>query len=88
MQHYFIELSDIRDRDSLHCRLKSSLPLPDYYGGNLDALYDWLTALPETAIEFHGFRILKENLDTYADAFVLALTDAAAQNPRLDIILK
>ena len=31
------------DRDALHDYLKLRLDLPDYYGKNLDALYDILT---------------------------------------------
>ena len=30
------------DRDALHAELKQKLDLPDYYGGNLDALNDCL----------------------------------------------
>ena len=30
------------DRDALHAELKEKLGLPDYYGGNLDALNDCL----------------------------------------------
>ena len=30
------------DRDAMHAELKEKLGLPDYYGGNLDALNDCL----------------------------------------------
>ena len=30
------------DRDAMHAELKEKLSLPDYYGGNLDALNDCL----------------------------------------------
>ena len=30
------------DRDALHAEIKEKLGLPDYYGGNLDALNDCL----------------------------------------------
>ena len=39
---YTIDLSDVQDKDALHDKLAQSLPLPDYYGRNLDALYDCL----------------------------------------------
>ena len=32
----------LKDRDALHAELKRSLRLPEYYGGNLDALNDCL----------------------------------------------
>ena len=34
--------SRMTDRESLHGELKKKLRLPDYYGGNLDALNDCL----------------------------------------------
>lgn len=39
---YTIDLSTVQDKDALHDKLAQSLPLPDYYGRNLDALYDCL----------------------------------------------
>ena len=41
-EHYTIDLSGITDKDGLHGLLAKILPLPDYYGRNLDALYDCL----------------------------------------------
>ena len=38
-----IDLAQIQDKDSLHDALQHSLPLPPWYGRNLDALYDALT---------------------------------------------
>ena len=34
--------SRMTDRESMHAELKAKLRLPDYYGGNLDALNDCL----------------------------------------------
>ena len=40
---YFIDLSEVNDREQLHDALEAALPLPEYYGRNLDALNDALT---------------------------------------------
>ncbi len=40
---YQIDIRNINTKKELHQRLKDTLPLPDYYGNNLDALYDVLT---------------------------------------------
>ena len=40
---YIIDLSGVSTEEDVQERLSESLPLPDYYGGNLDALYDVLT---------------------------------------------
>ena len=42
---YFIDLSKVNDREELHDELEAALPLPAYYGRNLDALNDALTAM-------------------------------------------
>ena len=42
-QVFYIDLKDITTKKSLHEAIAGELPLPDYYGGNLDALYDVLT---------------------------------------------
>ena len=44
MKHYTISLSEIYRADELHRLLVDTLTFPEYYGGNLDALYDVLTS--------------------------------------------
>ena len=45
MDEYLIDLSGVTDRDSLHQCLRDALPLPEWYGNNLDALYDSMTEM-------------------------------------------
>ena len=40
----------ISTREELHAALARELALPDWYGGNLDALYDCLTDLGEETV--------------------------------------
>jgi ribonuclease inhibitor len=42
-QVFYIDLTGVITRDELHEILAKELPLPEYYGKNLDALYDILT---------------------------------------------
>ena len=44
---YEIDIRDIQSKQEFHERLKAVIPLPDYYGNNLDALYDVLTESAE-----------------------------------------
>lgn len=46
-KEYLVDLSDVTTRETLHDALEKALPLPEYYGRNLDALFDALTSLPE-----------------------------------------
>ncbi len=44
---FYIDLKDAATKEEFHELLAKELPLPDYYGGNLDALYDVLTECGE-----------------------------------------
>ena len=43
MQRYTIYGTNMTSREKAHQYLAEMLDLPEYYGGNLDALYDVLT---------------------------------------------
>jgi ribonuclease inhibitor len=43
MRVFYVDLAGVRDKAGLHDALMRDLPLPDYYGRNLDALHDVLT---------------------------------------------
>ena len=83
-----IELDGRRmtDRSALHDYLQNVLELPDYYGRNLDALYDLLTE------DAHPKQILLRNsaevearLGGYGIAFLETLHQAAEENPALEV---
>lgn len=77
MKEYTVDLSGAADREALHARLKEYLPLPPWYGGNLDALYDVLTDLEEPLyIRFIGWEDLKSHIPDYFDSFTRAVRDA------------
>ena len=68
---------------NVHEYFARKLPLPDYYGNNLDALYDVLTSLPETTVKIRG------TVKTEQGERVLAvLRDAAEENDNLTLIEK
>lgn len=53
----------------LHQQLKDKLHLPDFYGGNLDALWDCLTGAIKLPLELKwtNYRISEERLGNEAD---------------------
>lgn len=57
-----LDASRLRTRSAAHEYLKEQLQFPAYYGKNLDALYDCLTQLDETEVEF-------VNLDAAAESY-------------------
>ena len=81
MAEYRIDLNEIDDREALHDLLEQVLPLPDYYGRNLDALWDVLsTWSAPLCIEVTHTELLKRHLADYADALLELLHDAQREN--------
>ena len=78
--------SEIRDLLTLHRTLAQSLAFPQWYGNNLDALYDCLTDLHEPAkITVEEPEMLRERLGGYADRLRRVLLDSADENGCLEI---
>ena len=84
-----LDVSAIDSRQALHRMLKSTLHLPDWYGGNLDALHDCLTDWTQPLeLTICGADQLSQTLGSYAATFCQVLTDCAAQNPLLHVVWK
>ena len=64
-----IDLTGCASKADIHRTLKCSLDFPDYYGNNLDALWDELSArfsrANPAAISFIGTEFLAEELKEY-----------------------
>lgn len=67
-----IELDGRKIRKESHDYLKEELSLPDYYGKNLDALYDCLTEIgTETEIHLkNSEEVSLDLIDTFFDAAI------------------
>ena len=82
-----LDLSEVTSKSELHEKVKNFFGFPDYYGGNLDALYDCLTDISE---ETNVTIILperwpKEN-DEYIRGVIKVFDDAASDNRNLMIL--
>ncbi len=81
-----IDGRNITDKQALHAYLKEQCQFPDYYGNNLDALYDILTERSEPLeIKVEYAEELKEILCGYGEAFIETLQDAAVENERIKV---
>lgn len=82
---YKLDFTGIDDTEKLHDYLAEKLPLPDYYGRNLDALYDSLMEMPLCMISLYNFEAL-EPLGEYALSLAEVFEAASTDNLRLMII--
>ena len=70
------------EKETAHRYLKEKMQFPDYYGGNLDALYDCLTEVEEMEIEVQN----REQAQNYFLRIWSVLLDAAKENGGLRLI--
>ncbi len=83
---YEINISGVYNADDLHEVIAEALPLPEYYGGNLDALYDVLTDIFEdTELKFINCYEAEVMMPKYMMTFKKMCKDAAEENPHLNI---
>lgn len=61
MKKVILDCEKLLDREQAHLYLAEKLNFPDYYGKNLDALYDCLTELGECTIVLAGESILHQS---------------------------
>lgn len=80
-----LDATMLRERLPAHDYLKEALALPDYYGKNLDALYDCLTELDETEIQFVN---LDAAGDSYFSRVLSVFQEAREENPRLHLFFE
>ena len=72
-------------KEALHQHLARELNFPDWYGGNLDALFDCLTAVSEEVTISLDEAALAEALGPYAQQVSKVLTKAAEKNPKIHL---
>ena len=85
MREYTINCAGVETARQLHEVLRRELNFPEWYGCNLDALHDLLTAICEpTRLIMKDF----STLPSFALGFRLVLNDCEEENPNLFVDLK
>ena len=73
--------------EAVHDRFVQALALPEWYGRNLDALFDCLTDLREpVTVRLVNREALEDRLGRRGRALVRLLRQAAAENPQVTVL--
>ena len=84
MKSVILNCEKLLQRKQAHLYLAQMLDFPDYYGKNLDALFDCLTELGECTIILEGGDMLRQS-GGYGTRVLKVLEEAAQKNPRLKL---
>ena len=79
---------EMTTRETLHAHLAQQLLLPEWYGRNLDALYDALTEMGERIIVLHHISCMLDGLGEYARMTLNTMIDATKVNSALEIRIR
>ena len=86
MKQIVLDCAKIEDRRQLHEALARELAFPEWYGHNLDALHDCLTAISEpTHLILENWQAAEENLGRCASLIRTVLLHAEDENIHFQI---
>ena len=85
MKQLHIDFSDARDRAAVHRAIAGALDFPEWYGANLDALWDLLSTWSEPA---HVTITGCASLDDYGLRALAVFLEAARDNRRLRLTIE
>ena len=86
MNEVILDCTDIQCPRQLHRLLAQKLQFPEWYGSNLDALYDCLTEL-SGKVRLLDWEAAEVRLGDYGKKVKKAIATAALQNADLDLYI-
>lgn len=75
MKEVYIDFSEIGDYEDFYTQLKEKLTLPEYFGDNLDALFDSITGDIKLPLHIEFVNMSVDQLETFED-LLTTLEDA------------
>lgn len=83
MRAVILDGRNMTDRESAHRELAQRLEFADYYGANLDALWDLLTTCGETTVKMTYAGAMLSALRGYGCKLLETFFEAEEENPSL-----
>lgn len=82
MKKITLDFENISNKEEMHQYLAEKFEFPDYYGGNLDALFECLTDIAEpTAVN------IINALNDYDEQIINVITSAEEENDNLAVFV-
>ncbi len=86
MEEKIIDCSRIHSQEDLHKHFRETLSFPDWYGNNLDALYDCLTEI-SGKVRLLDWETAEHRLGPYGTKAKKVIAAAALHNADLDLYI-
>ena len=87
MKRYIVNCKNVTTREEFYDLLEKKLPLPDYFGRNLDALHDVLGGAGFT-LEVRSFGLLRQRLERFSGALERMLTETDEESLNFRAVIK
>ena len=81
-----MDCGKIRTKEDFHSTLAKAMDFPDWYGGNLDALYDCLTEI-SGKVRLLDWEVAEDRLGAYGKKAKKVIAAAAVHNTDLDLYI-
>lgn len=88
MKEYTVDCAMFNSPGEAHEYLMQALCLPEYYGKNLDALYDCLFEIPPCRIILENQSSALTLLGEYGKRLLDTLLEGIAENPDIELLVK
>ena len=86
MEEIILDCTQIKTKEDLHRIFRETLCFPEYYGNNLDALYDCLAEITGK-VRLLDWETAENSLGDYGAKAKKAIAAAALRNEKLDLYL-